>query len=224
MADRAAERGAQVAWGRAWEGGTAAPYWIWTQVAWGRAWEGGTAAPYWIWTQVAREIAEGFDDETLRSLFARPAAGHLAPLVPELADRLGRPATSSAAPDRDAGRFYLFQAAASFLKDAAAVRLLLLVLDDILAGDQPSLLLLRFLARDVPTSHLMLLATYRDEEAVRSPDAADVLADVTRGGRLLRLRGLNRDEVRRLIAEVAGIEPWEGKVSAIHEATGGNPL
>ena len=204
VADRAAERGAQVAWGR--------------------GWEGGSTAPYWIWAQVIRAVAEGLDDETLRTLFARPGAAHLAPLVPELAERYGRTGTSLPVLDRDADRFYLFEAAASFLKHAASVRPVLLVLDDLLAGDQPSLLLLRFLTRDVPTSHLMLLATYRDAEAARSSEALNVLADMNSRGRLLRLTGLGRDEVRKLIAEIARVEPWEGKVAAIHEATGGNPL
>src|SRR6266540_7232940 len=38
------------------------------RVLWGRSWEGGGAAPYWIWVQVIRALAEGLDDETLRSL------------------------------------------------------------------------------------------------------------------------------------------------------------
>jgi tetratricopeptide (TPR) repeat protein len=52
----------------------------------------------------------------------------------------------------------------------------------------------------------------------------EVVGDLVREGRLLTLRGLDRDEVRRLIAQLSGTEPREEKVVAIHEATGGNPL
>ncbi|WP_162231713.1 ATP-binding protein [Allosalinactinospora lopnorensis] len=192
------------------------------RVLWGRSWESGGAAPYWMWTQIIRALADSFDDE-LDSLLTPEAAAHIALLVPELAGRFGRPAPSVHTPGSDAARFYLFEATTGFLKAVSSAQPLVLVLDDAFTGDHPSRLLLRFLARDIRPSRLLAVVTYRDM-AARSGEAADMLADLVREGRLLRLRGLDRTEVARLIAEVSGTAPWEGKVSAIHEATGGNPL
>jgi tetratricopeptide (TPR) repeat protein len=193
------------------------------RVLWGRSWEGGGAAPYWTWAQIIQALTEGFDEETLRSLLS-PETAHMALLAPELANRFGEAATSIRVLDSDAGRFYLFEATARFLKQVSSIHPLVLILDDLLAGDRPSLLLLRFLAREVRASHVLVVATYREVEATRSPEAVEVLADLIRECRQLNLRGLDREEVGRLIAQLSGTEPWEGKVAAIHETTGGNPL
>jgi tetratricopeptide (TPR) repeat protein len=99
-----------------------------------------------------------------------------------------------------------------------------LVLDDLLVSDCPSFLLLRYLAWDVRTSRMLVVATHRDMEQGRSLEAAEVLADLVREGQVLCLRGLDREEVGRLVEQVAGTMPWHGKVSAIYEATEGNPL
>ena len=41
-----------------------------------------------------------------------------------------------------------------------------------------------------------------------------MLADLVREGQVLRLQGLDQNEVRRLIEEVSGMVPWEDKVTA----------
>ena len=203
VASRAAERGARVAWGR--------------------SWEGGDAAPYWMWAQLVRSLIEGVDEETLRS-FLPSGTEHVALLAPELADHFEDSAASRQVLDSDAGRFYLFDSTARFLRQMSSNQPVVLVLDDVLTGDRPSLLLLRFLARDVRSSHILIVATYRASEANRSSEAADVLADLLREGSALDLRGLSLEQVGRLVETVAGVVPAGDKVAAIHEATGGNPL
>jgi hypothetical protein len=193
------------------------------RVLWGRSWEGDGAAPYWAWSQIIQTLVEGFDEATLRALLT-PETAHIARLVPQLAERFGEAAPSIPVVESDAGRFHLFDATVRFLKKASAIHPVLLILDDLLSGDRPSLLLLRSLAREVRTSRLLVVATYRDVEATRSPEAVEVLADLVREGHLLSLRGLDREDVRRLIGQLSKTEPWEGKVAAIHETTGGNPL
>jgi hypothetical protein len=193
------------------------------RVAWSRAWDGGGAAPYRAWAQIIRALLEGLDEEILQALTV-PETAHIARLVPELAERYGEAAKSIRVLESDAGRFYLFEATARFLKQLATIQPLVLFLDDLLAGDCPSLLLLRFLAREVRAARLLVVATYRDAEAMHSAEAVEVVGDLIREGYLLTLRGLDRDEVGQLIAEVAGVVPWKDKVTAIHEATGGNPL
>ncbi|HSL71718.1 MAG TPA: AAA family ATPase, partial [Longimicrobiales bacterium] len=193
------------------------------RVVWSRSWEGGDAAPYWLWAQIIRAVIEAADEDTLASLLS-PGLGHIALLVPELADRFGNDAKPTRAIDSEAGRFYLFESTARFLKQASSTTPLVLLLDDVLAGDRPSLQLLRFLARDVRASRILVVATHRDSGPPQSGEAVELLADLVREGHVLNLRGLDRTEVGRLIAEVSGVAPWKGTVSAIHEATAGNPL
>jgi AAA ATPase domain len=193
-------------------------------VLWGRCWEGGGAPPFWPWAQIITTLAEGCDDQSLvRHLGA--GASSIAQVVPGLSERLGT-TTISPGPslESDAARFYLFIAITELLKKAASARPLLLVLDDLHAADDASLLLLRFLARDLRAARLLVVGIYRDVEAARRPGIADAVADLVREGQLVSLRGLDRDAVRDLIERLSGAAPSEAKVAAMHEATDGNPL
>src|SRR5436189_190422 len=81
-------------------------------------------------------------------------ATELAQLLPELRELfpdLGEPP----APESESARFRLFEATATFLTNAARARPLVLVLDDLHAADEPSLLLLQFLARELGSSRLL---------------------------------------------------------------------
>jgi tetratricopeptide (TPR) repeat protein len=193
------------------------------RVLWGRCWEGGGAPPYLPWAQIIAALADGCDDDALRS-YAGLGASRLAGLVPELAERLGTVASEVPSPASATARFQLFEATAKLLRNAAAVRPLMVILDDLHAADAPSLLLLRFLARDVPASPLMVLGTYRNVKAGSSPDAVDMLGDIAREGDLLVLGGLDHAEVTNLIADLSEFMPRDDTMSAIFDATAGNPL
>lgn len=193
------------------------------RVVWSRAWDGGGTTPYWTWAQIVRTLSDGLSDDDLHGFVSRETAP-VALLAPGLAGRFGPAAETMVELDSDAGRFYLFDATARFLKHAASAVPLVLILDDVLVGDQPSLQLLRFLARDVRSSRILVVATYRDTEVNQSPETVAVISDLVREGHVLNLNALDRTEVGRLVADVSGVTPWPGTVAAIHEATGGNPL
>lgn len=59
-------------------------------------------------------------------------------------------------------RFWLFDAVTTFLKTAARRQPLVLILDDLHWADQPSLLLLQFITRELGGEHMLLVGTYRD--------------------------------------------------------------
>ena len=147
----------------------------------GRCWEGAGAPPYWPWAQIVRTLAGEHDDETVRS-FASSGSGQITLLVPDLAARLGESTDRVSLIESDAGRFYLFEAVARFLRNASTVRPLVIVLDDLHAVDHPSLLLLRFLARDVRSTRMLMVATYRETDAAGSAETEDVLAALAREG------------------------------------------
>ena len=77
-----------------------------------------------------------------------------------------------------------------------------------------------------PRPRLLLVGTYRDVEVNRNHPLSAALADLRRSssfGRVL-LRGLNADEVGRMLKSITQeIVPW-GLAEAVHRQTEGNPL
>ena len=189
----------------------------------GRCWEGGGAPPFWPWGQVIGALAEDCDDQTIASWLGA-GTPHVAQLVPGLAGRLGTTAVPDVASrEPDAARFYLFEAVMGLFRRAASAQPMLLVFDDLHAADEPSRLLLEFLARQLRGVRLLVVGTFRNVEA-RSPGAGDTVGRLVREGQLLNLRGLGRDEVRDLIEIHSGLVPSPAQVAAVHERTEGNPL
>ena len=194
------------------------------RVAWGRCWEAGGAPAYWPWIQALRPYVRGCDTGTLAEQ-AGARAADLAQVVPELADRLpGLPPPSTLEPDRV--RFRLFDATAEFLRRVGEARPVVLVLDDLHAADEASLLLLRFLAREVGPDRLLLLAAYRDVDPRPAQPLAEMLAEVSRepSCRRIELRGLREPEVAEYLDRTAAELASPRLASALHERTEGNPL
>ena len=190
----------------------------------GRCWEAGGAPAYWPWAQALREYLHGTDAATLAA-HAGAGAADLAQMLPELRERLsGLPPPSTLEPEL--ARFRLFDAAAELLRNAAAERPIVLVLDDLHAADPPSLLLLRFVARTLATARLLVVCAFRDVAPDPAPEVAEALAEVARepGTRRIALRGLTGPEVAEYLA-LAAPEPVDPEVAeAVHERTEGNPL
>ena len=94
-------------------------------------------------------------------------------------------------------RFRLFEAVCSLLAEAAHLRPLVLFLDDLHWADQPSMLLLRHLARSAKDAPLMVLATYRPVEVGHGHPLTEALAELRRARALeqLSLSGLGEAEV-----------------------------
>jgi predicted ATPase len=194
------------------------------RVYWGHCWEGGGAPPFWPWGQVIGALAEDYDEQTVASWLG-PGMGLVAQLVPNLAASHGTDKVPEVlSRESDTTRFYLFQAVSGLLRNAALVQPMLLVLDDMHAADEPSRLLLEFLARQLRTARLLVVTAFRDTETARFPDTADAVGRLLRDGQLLSLGGLGRDDVKDLIEVLSGVAPSPAQVAVVHEQTEGNPL
>ncbi|MCH7971970.1 MAG: hypothetical protein IH960_13170, partial [Chloroflexi bacterium] len=114
----------------------------------------------------------------------------------------------------------------TFLKNAAQVKPIVLILDDLHWSDKPSLLLLEFFARELSSSRILLVGTYRDMELNRRHPLSVTLGDLTRERLFERvlLRGLIRSDVSNFIEIAAGVKPPRGLVDAVFTQTEGNPL
>ena len=170
------------------------------RVATGRCWEEGGAPPYWPWVQIVRAL--GGDLEEL----AVSAGTRAAPTV--------------VVPEGE--RLALFDAVGSFLRVAASERLLLIVLDDLHAGDEPSLLLLRFLGDALTDARVLLVASYREGEQ-RVRELSGSFAELARVGRRLPLRGLMAADIQAYVMTATGSNMSRRAVARLHEVTGGNP-
>ncbi len=197
VAAYARDRGAQVLWGPCHEGEGAPAYWPWVQIL----------------RQALREADANPDDE-------RGTAGDIAQLLPELSDEGTRPLASEVHPEH--ARFRLFDAISTFLKGSAERRPLVLILDDLHWADRPSLLIFQFLAREIHTTRILLLGTYRHTDIGRQHPLTETLGELSRGEGVI-LRGLSEDDVARFI-EGMGHEPSDELVSTLYATTEGNPF
>jgi tetratricopeptide (TPR) repeat protein len=186
------------------------------RVVWGWGWPGEGAPAYWPWVQVLRSLVAA--DERLR----RRAAALASParLLPELATT-APPAPAEPGP---AARFRLLDELSSVLLAAAEERPLVVVLDDLQWADLASLQLLGFLARRLPASRVLVLATYRELDQLAGEQAASLLADLAAAGTVAPLGALAADQVARLVAGLLGGQPGAEVVADIQRRTGGNPF
>jgi class 3 adenylate cyclase len=194
------------------------------QVLTGRCYESGGAPAYWPWVQVVRSYAHERDPDDLRSELGSGASA-IAQVVPEIAARVvGLDSPPALEPEQ--ARFRLFDSITAFLKNAAQRQPLLLVLDDLHWADEPSLLLLRYLAAEMTVGRIVVIATYRDVELGRHHPLAATLAELARypvTSRIL-LHGLAREDVDRYLEITAGHVPAPGLTDAVYEETEGNPF
>jgi DNA-binding CsgD family transcriptional regulator/tetratricopeptide (TPR) repeat protein len=181
--------------------------------------------PYRPFAEALDQLVRGTDPDVLRTDLGS-AGGELARLLPDLDARVGGlPAPVVADPDTE--RHRLHTAVTDLLAGAARRQPLLLVLEDCHWADPPTLVLLRHLARANGEARMLVLATFRDNEA-DIPDAlADALADLRRSDDVVRLRldGLSEEDVGEFVRRAGGgkIDPTEPELSgAIRDLTEGN--
>jgi DNA-binding SARP family transcriptional activator len=190
----------------------------------GRCWEAGGAPAFWPWIQALRAYVRETEPAVLRNQLGT-GAPELAQLLPELNGLLpGLPEPIQV--DSEGARFRLFDAAAEFLLNACVPQPIMIGLDDLHAGDVPTLLLLQFLARQLTSSRLLLVAAYRDVDPIPGEPLAVMLAEVARepATHRIALGGLSKDEVAEYVELVAPANASHSLVTTLHERTEGNPL
>jgi DNA-binding SARP family transcriptional activator len=190
----------------------------------GRCWEAGGAPAYWPWVQSLRAYIRDCDPEQLRKQLAA-GAPDIAQLLPELRDLFpDLPAPASL--ETEGARFRLFDAVTTFLRNSAELQPLVVALDDLHAADESSLLLLRFLARELGSSRLLLVCAYRDVDPSLRDPLVTALSELAREPitHRLELAGIAEADVAEYIVRTTGIAPETKTVAEIHEETDGNPL
>lgn len=190
---------------------------------WGRCWEVGGAPAYWPWTQILQTLLAS----VARELATQWLAGHTPTIAPLLPDNpLGTLAEDSATPDSPSGRFGIFRSVATVLERAAGTRPLLLLLDDIHGADEPSLLMLEFIARRLADQPIMVVGAYRDVALATGSPLTARLPDLLRqpAARSMTVQPLNAVEIEALAVRVTG-HPLSASIGQrLQQLTDGNPL
>jgi predicted ATPase len=127
------------------------------QVPWGRCREDDGAPPFWPWVQVIRHYAASQDPAALGGQM-EAGASELVRMVPDVAKHL--PEVPIAATDPEPARGRLFDAVATFFRNAASYRPLVIILDDVHRADDASLRLLEFLVPEMVGARLLVVGTY----------------------------------------------------------------
>jgi len=194
-------------------------------VVWTRGW-GRVAPPYWPWAEVVRRLCHGVDGDVLRRELGERADA-LVRLAPELAERLGAPQPAAEAPgveSSDVARFALFDALVALLRARSANAPVVVLVDDLQALDEGSLLALDFVSRMLSDAAVLIVVTMHARMPRRTAGAQAALANIARAGRRLVLGGLDRPDVAELIELTSGAPPPPCLVDAIHDVTEGNPF
>ncbi|MBL7175880.1 MAG: protein kinase [Desulfobacteraceae bacterium] len=185
--------------------------------------EGSLSLPYLAFVEAMRSYVLTHETHELRRDLGS-GASEVSRIVSEVREKLKVEPRPTGDPDED--RYRLMQAVTDFLGNAANVQPLLIVLEDLHDADKGTLDMLTHIARNISGMRLLITGTYRDVEVDRAHPLSGALAELRRVstyGRVL-LRGLNADEVQRMLSSIAGEDvPW-GLAEAVHRQTEGNPL
>jgi tetratricopeptide (TPR) repeat protein len=185
--------------------------------------EGSLSLPYLAFVEALRSYVLTRDAKDLRKELGTGAAD-MARIVSEIRERLKVKLRPPGNPEEE--RYRLMQAVTGFLSNAATVQPLLVVLEDLHSADKGTLEMLTHVSRNLTGARLFVVGTYRDIEVDRAHPLSAALAELRRVstyGRVV-LRGLNADEVRRMLENITGQDvPW-GLAEAVHRQTEGNPL
>jgi DNA-binding CsgD family transcriptional regulator len=164
-----------------------------TAVAWGRCVETDGAPAFWPWRQVLQSLGVALD-----AVFAGDVES----------------------PD---DRFRVFGEVSDAVRRAAEKVGLVVILDDIHWGDEPSLFVLHHLADQIVSARLLVFAAFRHVEPMSL--LPRMVPDLLRSpaAERLDLRGLDLAEVREQLSRTA-TGACEADARAVLSLTGGNPL
>jgi DNA-binding SARP family transcriptional activator/tetratricopeptide (TPR) repeat protein len=154
---------------------------------------------------------------------AREYGSELARLIPELRRRLpDLPVPPADEPETE--RYRLFEAVVGLLTELSRSAPVLLVLDDLMWADRPTLLLLRHMARATSPARVLILGAYRSTERGETFSSAlnELLRD--RLASQLDIGGLSEPATAELVRLRAGETPSRSFAHALYEETEGNPF
>lgn len=175
---------------------------------------GGEGLPYAPFVAVIRRLIRELGAEAVAAALPGPGL-ELARWFPRLGPVAGE----------HGGKHRLFEEVLALVEFAAADRPLVLAVEDVHWADESTRELLAFLARNLSSPGVLLVATYRST-GLSDGRLGPLLSELGRAAPTteLRLGRLTRHEVGRQLAAILGARPDPALVGRVHERSDGNPL
>ena len=190
----------------------------------GRCHEISRGEPYAPVVDVLEAVRRRLPPDRFRELLGE-YAGEIARLLPNLRRWYADIPPPAEVPSKEERR-YLFVTVQEVLARLAAVRPVVVLVDDLHWADEPSLLFLEHIAAALAELPILVVATYtRDEVSIAGPLHA-MLTGLHRR-RLVHtidVHDLGESDVARLLDAIGGTSPPGALVHALFEATAGNPF
>jgi DNA-binding CsgD family transcriptional regulator/tetratricopeptide (TPR) repeat protein len=215
LADDAAERGALVLTGRCLD-----------------IREGGL--PYLPFVEALTPLAGSSDSAVAEAVRGRTALGRLLPAGAGPADSDGvehQPVTSAdqvrrVRTDHDLGQLQLYDAVLGLLTDLAAIRPVVLIIEDLHWADESSRNLFSFLISRLRGQRLLLLGSYREEDLYRRHPLRAVLAELIRSASVERIElpPFNEADARTFIEALTEESLRPDVLAEVIERSQGNPF
>ena len=178
--------------------------------------EGLAYAPF---TAALRQLVREQGPAAVTGLLPDGAERDLARLLPEFGEPSGDGETET-------GRARLFEQFLTLLERLSENRPTVLVIEDIHWADRSSRDLIAFLSRNLHTTQVLMVMTYRSDDLHRQHPLRPVLAELGRVQGVLRLElpRLSRDEVAQQMTAILGTTPEYSKIENVYERSEGIPL
>ena len=179
----------------------------------------GATAAFAVWTEAIEPLLRVRSDTQVAAACGGP--------LDDLASLFHRVAViRGSVPDRDPPLPRLLQALAALLRNLASQAPLIAVLDDAHFADASSWEALRYFARHLDDSSLLVVATCRPADLAGQEAAAQALFELDEDGFLQRLDvvPLDRNTTRELTGTIIGGPPPAALVDWVDQRARGNPL
>ena len=191
----------------------------------GHCYEATGAPPYVPVVEVFEQaLTEAPSAQAFRRFLAdeAPEIARLVPKLRQLCPDIPPPLDLPAEQERR----YLFNAIFEVLARTAANQPTLLVLDDIHWADEPTMLLVTYIAERIDGIPVLMVGLYRDNELDAGRPLSSTFTELIRRriARRLRLERLPVDGVAQMLTGIAGQTPPSQLVDVLYAETEGNPF
>jgi class 3 adenylate cyclase/tetratricopeptide (TPR) repeat protein len=190
----------------------------------GRCHDTGQSDPYAPLIEIVESVERRLTADAFRAVLA-DAAAEMARLLPHIRQRYADVPPPAEAPAQEQRR-YLFMSVRDVLARLAAIRPLMILVDDVHWADGPTLMFLEHLAADLAALPILVVATYRDEELPSATSLHATLAKLHRQHLVetVNIDSLTERDVEHMLMHIGGAEPPATLVRTLHGATDGNPF
>ena len=179
----------------------------------------GVTAAFGVWAEAIDPLLQGRSDAQVTAVCGG--------LLDDLASLFHRVAViRGSLPDREPPLPRLLQGLAALLRSLATQAPVIAVVDDVHFADASSWEALRYFARHLDDSRLLVVATSRPADLAGQEAAAQALFELDEDGFLLRLEvsPLDRNATRELAGTIIGQPPPAALVGWVDQRARGNPL